>query len=152
MLDRPQLGVGIFARGQEAGAEVFENNVVTHWTMSLLDLLQAYGAIEQRKKSQEYDLPVFHLMSSDKAMERLGRMLGALPREGLYSVWASLHSFLPDEANDKGQLYGRSVLASTFTAGLEMAKQGRLEFRQDRAFRPVYMRACDNTDFEVEKE
>ena len=137
LLDRPQLGTDIFTRGQPEG---LDTKTVTQWRVSLYDLLQAYGAIEKRKEGNQYDLPVFQLMSTDKAMSRLTQMLGALPKKGLHSVWATLHSFIPDETEDT--LYARSTLASTFTAGLELAKQGQLEFRQDGLFRPVYMRAC----------
>lgn len=138
---RPQLGQKIFARGQPEG---IQTNTITQWNVSLYDLLKAYGDIRRRKENSTYDLPEFKLMSTEVAMERLTRMLGNLPRKGLNSVWTTLHSFLPENAGDK--LYSRSVLASTFTAGLELAKQGKLEFRQDGLFRPIYMRACENPE------
>jgi segregation and condensation protein A len=31
-------------------------------------------------------------------------------------------------------------LASSFTASLELAREGRIEMRQERAFKPIYMR------------
>jgi hypothetical protein len=34
-------------------------------------------------------------------------------------------------------------VASLFTVGLEMAKQGMVEIRQDGLFRPIYLRASD---------
>jgi segregation and condensation protein A len=36
---------------------------------------------------------------------------------------------------------GRTVLASSFGATLEMAREGRVEIRQDGPFAPIYMRA-----------
>jgi segregation and condensation protein A len=74
----------------------------------------------------------------DDAMARLGRMLGKLPTKGIHSVWTTLESFIPEGIKDR--LYGRSAMASTFTAGLELAKQGKLEIKQDGLFRPIYMR------------
>jgi len=148
LLERPRLGVGVFARGKGAGSDAFETTTVTNWQISLLDLLQAYGGIEQRKQSKEYDLPVFSLMSTESAMERLTKMLGSLPRKGASSAWATLQSFIPEGLDDP--LYARSAMASTFTAGLELAKQGQLEFRQEGAFRPVYMRALSGTEEEEE--
>jgi len=132
----PQLGQDVFARGEPEGL-----SVVTHtkWNASLYDLLKAYGDIKRRAGEQNYDLPEFTLMSTDDAMGRLTRMLGNLPRKGINSVWATLTSFMPENIKDK--LYARSALASTFTAGLEMAKQGKLEIKQDGNFRPIYMRA-----------
>ena len=78
-------------------------------------------------------------------MSRLTKMLGNLPRKGVASVWTTLHSFLPDEQGGD-RLYTCSVLASTFTAGLELVKQGKLEIRQDGLFRPVYMRSVSQMD------
>ena len=138
LMARPQLGQDIFARGQNANSKGFETHIITRWQTSLLDLLQVYGGIEQRKQNKKYDLPVFSLMSTEKAMDRLTEMLGALPRKGAHSAWTSLQSFIPENAEDF--LYACSVLASTFTAGLELAKQGQLEFRQEGAFCPIYMR------------
>jgi segregation and condensation protein A len=35
----------------------------------------------------------------------------------------------------------RSALASTFAAALELARDGRIELRQDRAFGPIWLRS-----------
>jgi segregation and condensation protein A len=36
---------------------------------------------------------------------------------------------------------GKTVLASSFGATLEMAREGRVELRQDGPFEPIYMRS-----------
>ncbi|MFZ2982338.1 MAG: segregation/condensation protein A, partial [Sphingobium sp.] len=36
---------------------------------------------------------------------------------------------------------GRSALASSFVAALELAKQGKVEIRQEGIFAPLYLRA-----------
>ncbi len=132
----PCLGRNVFVRGETQGVNIITN---TNWSVSLLDLLKCYGDIERRSKCSSYDLPSFKLMSMDNAMTRLSKMLGNLPKVGVNSAWTTLDSFMPDDLDDN--LYGRSTLASTFTAGLELAKQGRLEIRQDGLFRPIYMRS-----------
>jgi segregation and condensation protein A len=38
-------------------------------------------------------------------------------------------------------VFRRSVLASTFAATLELARDGRVELRQDRVFGPLYLRS-----------
>ncbi|MFP4313628.1 MAG: segregation and condensation protein A [Alphaproteobacteria bacterium] len=133
---RPQLGQDVFSRGKPEGLSVITH---TRWDASLYDLLKAYGDIKRRADDQHYDLPDFALMSTDDAVSRLTRMLGNLPRKGPHSVWATLFSFLPEKMRDK--LYARSAMASTFTASLEMVKQGSLEIKQDGAFRPIYVRS-----------
>lgn len=136
LMSRPQLGQGVFARGAPEGLPV---RTQTKWNVKLYDLLKAYGAIQKRQQDSHYDLPEFHLMSMDDALSRLTRMLGQLPRKGIHSVWTTLESFVPE--NISSRLYGRSALASTLTAGLELAKQGKLEIKQDGLFRPIYLRA-----------
>ena len=132
---RPQLGQEIFARGMP---ERFPVSHKTTWDAGLYDILKAYGDINRRANDNHYDLPVYNVMSTEDALARVTRMLGNLPRKGPHSVWATLTSFMPDGITDR--LYGRSALASTFTAGLELAKQGKVEIKQDGLFRPVYVR------------
>jgi segregation and condensation protein A len=131
----PQLGQDIFPRGAPEGLPV---KVKARWDVSLYNLLKAYGDIKRRAQYSSYDLPVFNIMSTEDAMNRLARMLGQLPKTGIHSVWATLESFIPEGIKDR--LYGCSALASTFTAGLELVKQGKLEIRQEGLFRPIYMR------------
>ncbi len=137
--ERPQLGQSVFARGMPEGISTATH---TKWDVNLYDMLKAYGDIQKRADESHYDLPEFTLMSMDDAINRMGRMLGKLPRSntmgGAHSVWATLESFIPEGIKDR--LYGRSAMASTFTAGLELAKQGKLEIKQDGLFRPIYLR------------
>jgi segregation and condensation protein A len=137
----PQLGTEIFARG---APEKLKIEYKAQWQVSLYDLLKAYGDINRRAEYSTYELPTFSVMSMDEAVERMTKMLGNLPRSGPYSVWTTLTSFLPEKINDK--LYYRSSLASTLTAGLELAKQGKVELRQDGLFRPIYLRASTERD------
>lgn len=141
----PQLGQDIFPRGAPEGLSVVTDTV---WNVSLYDLLQAYGDIQKRKENDHYELPTYHLMTMESAMERMTKMLGKLPRKGPYSVWTTLGSFLPEGVKDR--LYGRSSLASILTAGLEMVKQGTLEIKQDGLFRPVYLRSRDADEDDVD--
>jgi segregation and condensation protein A len=136
----PQLGQQIFPRGLPEGLHTITK---TKWDVSLLDIIKGYGDIARRKEGSTYDLPEFNLMSTEGALARLTRMLGNLPKSGFNSVWATLQSFLPENITDK--LFGRSALASTLTAGLELVKQGQLEIKQDGPFRPIYLRALGNS-------
>ncbi len=150
VLERPQLGVNIFSRGMPEGLKTKHK---TQYNVNLYDLLKAYGAISRRKEYETYELPTFNTMTMEDAAERLSKMLGNLPRSGPQSVWTTLNSFVPEDITDP--LLFRSTVASTFTAGLEMAKQGKLEIRQDGAFRPIYLRTADrepSVDEESEKE
>lgn len=138
LMKRPQLGINIFRRGAPEGLKTAYNAT---YKDTLFDLLKAYGDIRRRAESTVYELPVFNIMTMEEAMDRMARMLGNLPRSGIHSVWTTLQSFMPE--NIKDPLLMRSSLASTFTAGLELAKQGKLEIRQDGLFRPIYLRSAN---------
>lgn len=138
LMQLPQLGQQVFARGMPEGVKI---KTTTTWDVKLYNILKAYGDIKRRIEGQNYDLPTYNLMSTENAMSRLTRMLGQLPRKGMGSVWSTLESFMPEGVKDK--LFGRSAMASTFTAGLELAKQGKMEIKQDGLFRPIYMRAIE---------
>lgn len=135
---QPQLGQQIFPRGMPEGLRIKTN---THWDVSLYDLLKSYGDMQRRKDDSHYDLPDYNLMSTEDALHRMTRMLGELPRKGLKTIWTTLETFMPEGIKDR--LFGRSALASGLTAGLELAKQGKVELKQDGLFKPIYLRALE---------
>jgi len=150
LLARPQLGLNVFARGTPEG---LHTDYHATYQVTLYDLLKAYGDIRRRAESSTYELPVFNVMTMEEAVERMTRMLGNLPKSGPQSVWTTLQSFLPE--NIKDPLRYRSSIASTLTAGLELAKQGKVEIRQDGLFRPIYVRSANKPaldDQTIEKE
>ena len=145
LMSRPQLGINIFAAGQPEGLRIAYNAT---YKDTLFDLLKAYGDIRRRAEAAVYELPVFNVMTMEEAVDRMSKMLGNLPKSGPFSVWTTLQSFMPDNITDP--LLRRSSLASTFTAGLELAKQGKVEIRQDGLFRPIYLRTANRPPIEDE--
>lgn len=146
LMARPQLGVNVFARGMPEG---LRTKFQTHYQVTLYDLLKVYGDINRRKEYNTYELPIFNVVSMEDAANNLAKMLGNLPRTGPHSVWTTLQSFIPEGIKDP--LLVRSTVASTFTAGLEMAKQGKLEIRQDGPFRTIYLRTANREPGYVDK-
>ncbi|MEI6557781.1 MAG: ScpA family protein [Rhodospirillaceae bacterium] len=125
----PQLGRDIFVRGAPEGLEVEKTPVLE---VTLYDLLKAYGEHRRRVETSTLTIRPLELYSLEDALTRLSTLLGSLPD------WATLVSFLPGRAD--GSLRGRSALAATFAASLELVKEGRIELRQDGAFRPIWLR------------
>ncbi|MDH3917221.1 MAG: segregation/condensation protein A, partial [Rhodospirillales bacterium] len=105
------------------------------YQVSLYELLSAYGAIRGRGRAESLHIAPSELYSVDEALQRLGRLLGEIPG------WRTLAAFLPPDLH--GGLVWRSALASTFTASLEMAREGKVQIRQDGAFGPIYLRGRD---------
>lgn len=135
----PQLGRDVFQRGLRDGHDVTVSPI---WQADLYDILSAYGSIARRQEASNYTPKSWPLISTDEAYERLSTMLGKLPKKDKDSVWAVLDSFMPEDLREA--LTRRSGAASLLTAGLEMAKQGLVEIRQDGLFKPIYIRRKDS--------
>jgi segregation and condensation protein A len=129
---RPQLGRDVFARGAPEGIRVVAHSV---FDLSLYDLLRAYADHRRRQEFGTWRPPPLELFSLEEALERLSSLLGRMPD------WSSLASFVPPGLS--GPLAGRSALASTFLASLQLAKEGAVELRQEGAFAPVYIRRAE---------
>jgi len=130
LMARPRLGRDVFLRGAPEGVEVIRTPV---YRLSLFELLKAYG--DQRRRTQQGVLHIAptQIHSMQEALLRLRRIVGRVPH------WQSLFAFLPADAG-RG-LVGRSAVAATFAAGLELAREGLVELRQPRAFGPIYLRS-----------
>jgi segregation and condensation protein A len=130
LMARPQLGRELFLRGMPEGLPTINRPV---YQLSLYELLTAYGEGHRRRHSQVLTIapPVFH--SLEDALHRLAQLVGHIPE------WRELIGFLPADLRDG--VFRRSALAATFAASLELARAGRIELRQDRAFGPIYLRS-----------
>ncbi len=130
LMARDRAGIDVFLRGNPDGIRVIRQNV---YECSLYELLKAYG---EHKEAQGSSVPYRprreSVLSVEAALRRLDVMLGTVPD------WAALQTFLPTDLREPGAR--RSAIASTFAAALEMAKRGRLDIRQNRAFGPIYLR------------
>ncbi len=125
----PQLGQDFFGRGAPEPIPVVRMPV---YGVKLYDLLRAYGAIANRKQGGMLRILPTDIYSMDDALQRLGEMLGRS------LDWQMLMSFLPADWNEG--LRGRSAVAATFAATLEVVRSGRAEIRQDGIFGPIYLR------------
>jgi segregation and condensation protein A len=130
LMARPQLGRELFLRGAPEGLPTIDRPV---YQLGLYELLTAYAEGHRRRHSQVLTIapPVFH--SLEDALHRLAQLVGHIPE------WRELIGFLPADLRDG--VFRRSALASTFAASLELARAGRIELRQDRAFGPIYLRS-----------
>ena len=125
----PQLGQDFFGRGAPEPIPVVRTPV---YAVKLYDLLRAYGAIANRRQGGMLRIPPTEIYSMDDALQRVGEMLGRS------LDWQALASFLPPDWNDG--LRGRSAVAATLAATLEVVRSGRAEVRQDGTFGPIYLR------------
>ncbi len=128
---RVQLGLDTFARGAPESLVAFDR---TRLAADLPGLLRAYAGARRRAVARTpYTPHRAPLWTVADALGRLGRMLGRLRH------WTALDQFLPPLPADPVQR--RAAMASTLLAGLELARTGAADLRQEAAFDPILVRA-----------
>jgi segregation and condensation protein A len=132
LMARPVLGRDVFARGAPEAVQLRETRVLE---VTLYELLKAYGD-HQRRRTAPGPLQIrpLELYSIEEALQRMQEMLGRLP------AWTRLSSFLPSGADGLDSIVGKSQVASTFVALLELVKAGQAELRQDAVFGDIHVR------------
>ena len=100
----------------------------------LNDLLLSYTSILRAKDTSEYSPHYKKLESVELALIRLNKMLSD------NKEWEELSMFLPEHLFTKDIIYNRSILASTFSATLELVKSGKLELKQKQPFGKLFIR------------
>lgn len=128
LLKRPQALVDVFPRGAPEGVRVVKTPL---WQAELYDLLKAYARQRIHSVDRTYTIDPPRVWSLEEARARIERMLGSIPE------WTDFIRIAPTRDVDAPP---PSVLASAFSATLELAKHGRLEIRQLGAFEPIYVR------------
>lgn len=127
---RPQLNWDVFERGEHEDLTEIDRSRLR---LDMSGLLSAYLTARRRSGGkQRYRPRPMVYFSVQEALQRVGRLLGSLPD------WTSLEQFLPDGL--EGGVPRRAALSATLIAGLEMARHGQLDLRQDETFGPILMR------------
>jgi len=133
---RPRLGQDVFSRGMpEDHTEIDRSRL----TVDLGSLVASYLRSARRGAADGLYRPrALTLWTVQDALRRLGAMLGSVPD------WATLEQFLPDHMTSPEER--RAAIASTFLAGLELARDGVLHLRQETAFGPIELRGRQETE------
>jgi segregation and condensation protein A len=126
---RPQCGRDMFMRGAPEGVEIVNSPA---YRASLFDLLAAYAQQRQKQALSMVSLRTRQVWSLAEARDKLERIVGVALE------WTALDDYLIDWVATPAQ--ARTVRASTFSASLEMVKEGLIDLRQDRAFAPLWVR------------
>jgi segregation and condensation protein A len=131
------LGRDVFGRGAPEGIGARPSGAPA---AVLHELLKAYAHRRVAVARQRYRLPAPKVYALADARHRL---LRHLPRD---RAWRDLTSFLPPDDLFADPPPRRSVLASALAAGLELAKEGRAELRQEGLFTPIFVRGRSPQD------
>ena len=130
LMERPLLGRDVFAHGAPEGLKTVTRPV---YAVSLYELLKSYGDHRSRGEATVLHIRAPEYYSVDDALRRLSQMIG-------HSIeWRQLGQFLPPQL--RTGILGRSALAATFVASLELTKTGEIELRQEKIYGPIFVRA-----------
>jgi len=128
---RPQLGRDVHPRGAPEQLKEFDRSGLA---ADMPGLLRGYLSASRRAGAQKRYRPRrLTFWSVQQALMRLEAMLGSAPG------WIALEQFLPAQAATP--LQRSAALASTLLAGLELARSGQADIRQERQFGPILLRA-----------
>lgn len=130
IMNRNRLGRDIFARGGPETTSIIRKS---EWDATIYDLLMAYAAQRQRRSVTSVRVMKRTVWSLQDAREILTRLVGKAVD------WTPIEAFLvefmatPEEA--------ATVKASSFSASLELVREGLIEIRQTGSFLPLYVRS-----------
>ena len=124
-----RLGRDVFERGKPEPVVI---NRKSEYSATLYDLLSAYAAQRQQKAISVVHVRQRQVWSLQEAREILIRMIGKI------AEWTPLSAFLSPYLVSKEMR--ATVTASSFSASLELVREGRIDLRQTAPFAPLYMR------------
>lgn len=133
MMERPRVGRDMFVRG--APESILESGG-PQWQASLYDLLAAYASQRQKQVLGHVTVHrrvVWSIAEARAALEKIA---------GVALDWSVLETFLARYFTSAQER--RTVRASSFSASLEMVREGQIVLRQDRAFAPLWIKATGN--------
>ena len=101
-------------------------------------MISAYARQTQKRARTYIRMKPREVWTLSQAREALGRLMGTA------IDWTSLDHWLVEYGVEPRMR--RSARASSFSASLELVREGRIELRQDAHFAPLYMRRVEPTE------
>jgi segregation and condensation protein A len=129
LMTRKRLGRDVFARGMPEPLRVTRKST---YQADLYDLLKAYAQQRQRTAVKSWQVRPRTVWSLKEARDELERLIG------ISCDWAPLDRLLAEFLG--APELRRTALASSFTATLEMTREGALEIRQAKPFTTLLVR------------
>lgn len=135
LVNRPRLGRDFFARGAPEGVS---EGARPRFEANLYDLLAAYAAQAQKRARARVTFRAREVWSLSDAREALSRLIGVA------CDWTAFDDFLIAACADPHMR--RSARASSFSASLELVREGKIELRQDATFAPIWIRPAEGAE------
>lgn len=129
LMTRKRLGRDVFARGLPEPTRITRKSI---YEANVYDLLKAYSQQRQRTATRTWQVRQRTVWSLKEARDELERLLG------ITCDWAPLDQLLAEFLVEPE--LRKTALASSFTATLEMTREGALEISQSKLFAPLLIR------------
>ena len=129
LMTRKRLGRDVFGRGLPEPIRVIRKST---YEANVYDLLKAYSQQRQRTAVRTLHIRQRTVWSLKEARAELERLLG------IACDWSPLDQLLAEFLVEPE--LRKTALASSFTATLEMTREGALEIRQEKSFAPLMIR------------
>jgi segregation and condensation protein A len=129
LMNRNRLGQQVFGRGAPEATVINRQN---EFSASLYDLLEAYASQRQRQFVQFVTVRKRSVFSLQEARVLLIRMIGGAVE------WTPIDTYLIDYLSTPETR--TTTRASSFSASLELVREGHIEVRQTSTFSPLYVR------------
>lgn len=129
LMTRHRLTHDFFARGMP---EQMREGPSSGYTATLYDLLHAYSFQRQKSALSSVPMPKRAVWSLAEARVTLERLIG---RAG---EWTQLDMFLLEYVVEPSMR--ATVFASSFSATLELVREGAIDLQQETAFAPLWLR------------
>lgn len=127
--NRNRLGRDVFARGQPEPVQIRKHS---QYSATLYDLLSAYASQRQQRAISVVQVRKRVVWSLQEGRDVLARMIGQVAQWTPLSVFMSPYLVSPE--------LKATIMASAFGASLELAREGKFDLRQTKAFAPLYIR------------
>jgi segregation and condensation protein A len=138
LMARNRLGRDVFERGAPEGVRIHRTS---EFADNLYDLLKAYAERRQRQAITRIRFKRLPVWTIKEAREQLERLIG------VSTDWGSIDQYLLEYLVEPAMR--TTILASTFSAALEMAREGQVEIRQTEVFAPIFIRRKPATSSQV---
>ncbi|MCF6344519.1 MAG: segregation/condensation protein A [Devosiaceae bacterium] len=133
LINRARLGRQIFARGAPEQIIITNSQI---YEANLYDLLKAYSEQREKNIKSNYAPKRRNVWALQDARDILQRLIGDS------MDWVSLDNYLIKYLA-KEEDY-TTIIASSFTASLELVREGHVELKQSAHFKPLLMRRAKN--------
>lgn len=129
LMARDLLGRDFFLHGQPEGIRIKRQS---NYDANLYEVLAAYSTQRLRNYYETWTPPKMDVLSIERARMRIERLLGKLDE------WETMDALVASDIRDPQKR--RTTMASSFSAFLEYARDGRVELQQSKNFDNLMVR------------